>query len=101
MFVNNPSLGNVYAWEGDFLNGGELTGRFVPGATPIDDGYPLVNYVSVPNPIYGSVPSPGGYLVVDPYNPDGWAGATMAPPHSWSIVSNLTSLTRIWTGSPG
>ena len=21
-FVNNPSLGNVYAWEGDFLNGG-------------------------------------------------------------------------------
>ena len=30
------SLGNVYAWEGNILGGGDLTQYYVPGVTPVE-----------------------------------------------------------------
>lgn len=71
VLVNNPYLGDLYAFEGDILNGGELLTYYIPGATPVTDGYNLSGSGAIPTPIRGSVASPGGfYFAIDTDNPE-------------------------------
>jgi hypothetical protein len=60
VFVNNPSGAQLYVWEGDLLHNteaGTVTNRPIPGVDPPGMGYQGDYYISVPNPVYGSLPT--------------------------------------------
>jgi hypothetical protein len=71
VFLNNPSLGQVNAWEGDVLGEGELRARRLARTNPIELGYQGQEYLMTPNPLLGSVLTAGeAYLMCDTYNPE-------------------------------
>ena len=73
VFINNPSSGGLYIWEGDLLHSteaGTVTNRPIPGVDPPGMGYQGVSYISVPNPVYGSLPTGRQfYVAADCPNP--------------------------------
>ena len=66
VFFNNPSSGAIWAWEGDILGGGPLHQAAVPRTNPVMLGFPASEYVFLPSPLVGSLPSPNSaYLAYD------------------------------------
>lgn len=55
IFVNNPSLGQLIAWEGDILGGGEVLKRPIPNANPSNMNYQFSAYVFAPNVLQGAI----------------------------------------------
>jgi len=71
VFISNPSMGQFYAWEGDILGGGEVTPQPLPRTNPLEIGYLGSEYTMVPDPLQGSVETPGvAYLMSDLINPN-------------------------------
>jgi hypothetical protein len=69
-FINNPSLGQLCAWHGDILAGGELKRTLLPASNPASFGMQGSSYVMSPSPLVGSVQKPGEiYLMTDAPNP--------------------------------
>ena len=70
VFVNNPSMGQIYVWEGDITGGGEIVKRPLPGANPMKRGYQATAYMFAANVLQGSViPKEGVYIAADCFNP--------------------------------
>ena len=61
--INNPSMSQLNAWEGDILGGGEITRKPIPGTNPIEMGYQGSAYLFIPNVLQGSVISNGGVYI--------------------------------------
>ena len=71
VFINNPSMGKLQAWEGDILGGEKVVAEPVAGMDPLELGYQASSYVMTPNPCQGSVTVPGVmYVMSDVYNPE-------------------------------
>ena len=69
VFINNPSLGQLCAWHGDLLGGGEVKRTLLGKANPISLGLQGSYYVMSPNPLVGSVQMPGEcYVMTDAPN---------------------------------
>lgn len=70
VFVNNPSMGRLYVWEGDIIGGGEIVKRPLPGANPTKRAYQATVYMFGANVLQGSiVPKDGVYIAADCFNP--------------------------------
>ena len=70
VFINNPCMSQLHVWEGDILGGGEVTRTPLRGANPLARGYQASSYLFVPNPLQGSIASPGEiYIASDCFNP--------------------------------
>ncbi|MBD3185107.1 hypothetical protein GF312_22690 [Candidatus Poribacteria bacterium] len=69
-FINNPSMGKLYVWEGDIAGGGEITKHPLPGANMIKRGYQASAYMFAANMLQGSIKSEDGfYIASDCFNP--------------------------------
>ncbi len=61
LLLTDPRSGPIRAWTGDILNGAPLEELPMPHINASALGYHWQMYLFVPNPIYGSVPSPGAF----------------------------------------
>lgn len=55
VFINNPSMGQLFAWEGDILGGGEITKTPIEKTNPLEMGYQGSAYLFTPNVLQGSI----------------------------------------------
>ncbi len=70
VFINNPCMSQLHIWEGNILGGGEVVRTPLPRANPPAIGYLGSAYLFAPNPLQGSVVSPGEiYIANDCFNP--------------------------------
>ena len=66
VFINNPSLGQLCAWHGYILGGGEVKRTLLAKSNPISLGMQGSYYVMSPSPLVGSAQKPGEiYLMTD------------------------------------
>jgi len=69
VLINNPSLGQLCAWHGDILGGGEVKRTMLSKSNPISLGLPGSYYVMTPNALVGSTHQPGEiYIMTDAPN---------------------------------
>ena len=59
VFLHNPSMGGFEAYDGDLLGVGEFSTVSLPATDPATLGYAGSAYTFVPNPLQGSVTTPG------------------------------------------
>ncbi len=64
LFLNDPSMGQLRAWMGDFAGGGSVEQFELPHTNPRLYGYAGNSYLSVPTPLTGSVSNPGSFYVM-------------------------------------
>ena len=64
VLINNPSLGQLCAWHGDILDGGEMRRTLLAKSNPISLGLQGSYYVMSPNPLVGAVQNPGEFYVM-------------------------------------
>ncbi len=69
IFINNPSLGQLCAWHGDILGGGQVNRTMLAKSNPVSLGLQGSYYVMSPSPLVGSVQTPEEfYLLTDAPN---------------------------------
>jgi hypothetical protein len=75
VFVNNPSMGRIRFWEGDILGGGPVSQRNEPAVDVLRLGYQATSYLFAPNPLHGSIYTPGDVVIAaDAFNPSKASG---------------------------
>jgi len=66
VLINNPSLGQLCAWHGDILGGGEVKRTMLARSNPISLGMQGSYYIMTPSPLVGSAQKSGEiYLMTD------------------------------------
>ncbi len=68
-FLHNPSMGTYNLIEGDLLNGGAHTVTPLPATSPTLRGYAGTAHTFVPNPLQGSINTPGTVWFASDYIP--------------------------------
>jgi len=69
VLINNPSLGQLCAWHGDILGGGEVKRTMLARSNPISLGLQGSYYVMSPSALVGSAQKPGEiYFMTDAPN---------------------------------
>jgi hypothetical protein len=70
VLINNPSLGQLSAWHGDILGGGQVKRTLLERSNPIQLGMQGSYYVMMPSALVGAAQTPGEfYLMTDCPNP--------------------------------
>jgi hypothetical protein len=64
VFINNPSSGQLCAWHGDIVGGGELKRTMLARSNPVLLGMQGSYYVMSPSPLVGSAQKPGEIYVM-------------------------------------
>jgi len=71
IFINNPSMGQLNAWEGNILDGEDAKRSPIPKTNPIESGFKGSAYIFTPNVLQGSIISNDEiYLASDFINQD-------------------------------
>ncbi len=79
VFINNPSMGQLYAWDGDLLGDGPVDHQPIAGADPLALGYKASSYLFVPNQLYGSVKTTGEFYIASDCPMPAWTPESYGP----------------------